>query len=400
MKHSEETIQFVLAHRYDDVRQLALQADKYPEVDDMPWAVTQIAGRQMAMRKIPLWGETDGVLYPKHLSMEQCSSEVTARYKASLVAGETLVDLTGGLGVDSFFMGQRFKKMVYVECQAELCELASHNLPLLGMKEVETIHADAERYLHAMNPVDCIFLDPARRDCKGSKTVAISDCVPNVKSLASLLLQKADKVWVKLSPMLDLAQAMADLPMIQEVHVVSVENECKELLTLLGKEMVSVCPVYTVNLTKDVEQRYRFSYKEECHAVCQYTSDVETYLYEPNASVLKAGAYKSLAEAYGMKKLHPNSHLYTSKQWVADFPGRAFLCDAVISFQKKELKAQLGGLSKANLTVRNFPATVAELRKRTKLAEGGDVYLFATTLYDGRKVLLRCTKVVNHRLGF
>lgn len=393
MKHSEETVRFVLAHRYDDVRHLALQADKYPEVDDMAWAVTQIAGRQIAARKIPLWGETDGVLYPKHLSMEQCSSEVTARYKASLVSGDTLVDLTGGLGVDSFFMGQRFRKLIYVERQKELCELASHNFTLLGLKEADIVHAEAETYLQEMPSVDCIFLDPARRDSKGGKTIAISDCTPDVKTLASLLLQKADCVWVKLSPMLDLTQAMADLPMTQAVHIVSTENECKELLILLGKEPASACPIYTVNLTKDKMQRYCFTREEEYEAVCQYASAMETYLYEPNASVLKAGAYKSLTVAYGVRKLHPNSHLYTSSQLVANFPGRIFVCHTVVPFRKKELKDHLADLAKANLTVRNFPATVAELRKRIKLSEGGDTYLFATTLFDGSKVLLRCTKI-------
>ncbi len=395
---SEETRRFVEAHRGEDVRALALQAGKYPGVD-MPEAVVQIAGWQIARKKIPSWADMSGLFYPKHLSMEQCSSELTARYKASLVEGDSFADLTAGFGVDFSFIARRFRQADYVERQEELCRLAGHNFPLLGLEHARVHCADALAYLERMEPVDCLFLDPARRDGHGGKTVAIADCEPDVCALEPLLVDKGRTVMIKLSPMLDIASALHDLTCVRRIHVIAAGGECKELLLVLRKqpdeaereagEAIITC----AQLADDgLSQYLSFTYSEERAADCPMAADVCSYLYEPGASLLKAGAYRLLASRCGVRKLHPNSHLYTSEEKV-DFPGRRFRVDAVSGFGKKESKTFLSAVEKANLTVRNFPSSVVELRKKLKLKEGGDVYLFATTLCDGRRVLIKCTKV-------
>ena len=397
MNPSEETLRFIRLHRRDDVRALALQAAKYPDVD-MAEAVVQIAGIQIAEKKIPQWAQTEGILYPKHLSMEQCSSEVTARYKASLVEGDSFADLTAGFGVDCSFIARRFRRADYVERQETLCRLAAHNFPLLGLSHINVHCADALTYLQVMAPVDCLFLDPARRDSHGGKTVAISDCEPDVSRLEPLLVEKGCTVMIKLSPMLDIAAVLRGLRCVREIHIISVNNECKELVVILrrdsdvsesiGKEIIISCEQLVNN---SPSQHFDFTYAEECEAVCPIADKVGAYLYEPGAALLKAGAYRLLAARYGVSKLHLNSHLYTSDEPVA-FPGRAFKVMAVSGFGKKDLKALLSGVEKANLTVRNFPSSVAELRKKLKLKEGGDTYLFATTLASDEKVLIKCRK--------
>ncbi|TGY27208.1 SAM-dependent methyltransferase [Bacteroides caecimuris] len=401
MQISPETQLFIREHSSDDVRALALQAKKYPDID-MPTTITQIAGRQVAAEKIPSWREMEEIWYPKHLSLEQCSSETTARYKARLFQGDSLTDLTGGFGIDCSFLAAGFKSATYVERQEELCEIAAHNFPILNLNHINVRNEDGVAYLQTMSPVDCIFLDPARRNEHGGKTVAISDCEPDVAGLEELLLSKAKRIMVKLSPMLDLSLALKELKHTQEVHILSVNNECKELLLLLGQEAPTEqappeeIPIRCANLfTKGAqeEQHFAFTREQEQRSQCTYTDSLGDYLYEPNASLLKAGAFRSVATAYSVRKLHPNSHLYTSDTFIENFPGRIFRIVNQCSFNRKEAKESLADLKKANVTVRNFPATVAELRKRLHLTEGGDTYLFASTLNDGRKVIIRCEKV-------
>lgn len=399
MTLNEDTLRFIREHCLDDVRSLALQASKYPSVD-MPAAIVQIAGRQAAKEKIPAWAQTEGILYPVHLSLEQCSSEVTARYKAEVIAKsagchDSFTDLTGGFGIDCAFLSRRFRQATYVERQKALCEIASHNFPLLNLQQVAVCHADSMEHLQQMPPVDWIFIDPARRDGHGGKTVAISDCEPDVSALEDQLLEKARHVFIKLSPMLDLTLALNDLKHVQEAHIVSAGNDCKELLLVLGHgESLPAedIPVHCVNLTnaQSQQQSLTFTRRQEKERPCPYTRTLKSYLYEPNPSVLKAGAFRSLAYIYKVEKLHPNSHLYTSDTFIPDFPGRKFRITGSCSFNKKEIKEMLTTEKKANLTVRNFPASVAELRKRLKLAEGGNTYLFATTLADEKKVLVAC----------
>lgn len=392
MQLSLETLSFIEENARADVRSLALQAKKYPQVD-MAMAVVQIAGRQIAEAKVPSWYCTEGLLYPKHLSMEQCSSEATAIYKAGLVEGDTFADLTGGFGIDCSFLSRKFKQAHYVERQTELCDLALHNFPLLGLN-IGVHNEDGVEYLKQMHPVDVLFLDPARRDGHGGKTVAISDCEPDVSALEDLLVEKAKKVMVKLSPMLDLSLALKALKYVREVHIVSVNNECKELLLILEKSIdSSEIVIHCEQITSTGEhQHYAFTQEQERTSDCPLSAEVGAYLYEPNASILKAGAYRSLTQTYPVNKLHASSHLYTSPYYIEDFPGRRFQVEAVSGFGKKELKTLLQGLEKANLTIRNFPSSVADLRKRLKLKEGGECYLFATTLSDESKVIIKCRK--------
>ncbi len=389
---SEKTKEFISKHKQENPKSLALQAGKYPEVD-MPEAITQISGRQIASIKIPSWAQIDDILYPKHLSMEQCSSEVTAIYKASLVQGDSLTDLTGGFGVDCAFMAKDFKRADYVERQTELCEIAESNFKTLGLNQISVHNEESTVYLPKMETVDWIFIDPARRDGHGGKTVAISDCEPDVEELEELLTDKGHRVMVKLSPMLDIALAASTLKYITQIHIISVGNDCKELLLVLDKRTDSTeVPIHCINLTANGTQQFVFNREAEQQATCSYTDQLGKYLYEPNASIMKAGAYKSIALQYDLRKLNPNSHLYTSDKLITDFPGRVFEVKNQCTFNKKELKEMLGDIKKANLTIRNFPSTVAELRKRIKLNEGGEDYLFATTLNNDKKVLVLCKK--------
>lgn len=388
MEIKTETQQFINAHRGDDIRALALQSRKYPDLD-MPFVINQIAGWQTARHKIPSWHATEGIIYPPHISLEQCSSELTARHKATLMKGDALADLTGGFGIDCAFLADGFKHVTLIERQKSLCDIAAHNFAVLGLRHIDVRNADSVDELTRMLPVDCIFIDPARRNEHGGKTVLISDCEPDVEALEELLLQKATRVMIKLSPMLDLSLALRSLKHVAGIHVVSVQNECKELLFILGVRDDEDIRIHCVNFTHDGLQAFDFTPEEEAKAVVSYTAAVGAYLYEPNASILKAGAFRAVAERFGLRKLHPNSHLYTSETRIETFPGRCFKVEAVGSLKDKNL---FTGLSQAHISVRNFPQSVAELRKRTKLKDGGDIYIFATTLNDGKKVLIRCRK--------
>jgi 16S rRNA G966 N2-methylase RsmD len=387
METSSTQQAFILAHEHEDVRELALRYSG----EDMPFLLAQIAGRQTAKQKIPSWYGIDEILYPVHLSLEQASSEMTARYKASLApeGKARLVDLTGGMGVDFSFLAPRFGRAVYLEQNEELCALAAHNFGLLELKNATVIQGKSEEYVSHMERADLVYLDPARRDEGGRKVFRIGDCTPDLTRLKEGLLEKADRIMIKYSPMLDISLALKTLGDVREVHVVSVENECKELLFVLSKEG-GECICQTVNLLRGGERvAFGFTPAEEAQEAV-LAPEPGRFLYEPNASVLKAGAFNAVANRYGVKKLHRHSHLYTSDSRVADFPGRTFEVDSCFVPNKKNLRVFLSETKKANIAVRNFPMSVAEIRKRSGLKEGGDCYLFATTLADGRKVWIIC----------
>lgn len=397
---SPETEAFIEEHAQDNVQTLALKAARYPKVN-MAIAITQIASRQTACTKLPFWWKTAGIRYPNHLSMEQCSSEVTARYKATLIPETlkrgSLTDLSGGFGVDFVCMAQTFSEATYVERQEELCSLATHNFPLLGLSHAQVVNVDSTKYLKEMPPQSLIFIDPARRDLKGRKTVAINDCEPNIAHIHDTLLQKAERVIVKLSPMLDISQALEQLPAVSEVHIVAVGGECKELLLVMERGAQSAdASIICTNLPTYVPAiwppTFRFTKQEEENASCTIATQIGKFLYEPNSVLLKAGAFRITASHYNIEKLHPNSHLYTSNRWIEKFPGRGFEVIEHGGFGKREIKNLLTYGNKMNLTVRNFPTNVAELRKRLKLAEGGELYLFATTLSEGEKRWILCKK--------
>ena len=385
-----QTAAFIREHIHDDVHTLSLQAARYPQVD-MRMAATQIEGRRIAATKLPAWAAVDGVIYPVRLSMEQCSSEVTARYKASLVQGHKIADLTGGFGIDCSYLSDRFERTTYIERNEELCRIARHNFTLMGL-DIRVINGNSTEILPSLPHQDWIFIDPARRDGAGKKVVALSDCEPDVCQLEELLLEKATQVMIKCSPMLDITLAMHQLRSVSEVHVVSVSGECKELLLILSSDTHKP-RITTVNFQGKHVQTFAYMPEEEQEASCSYTATLERYLYEPNSSMMKAGCFRLPALRYGFHKLHRNTHLYTSDSLVPDFPGRVFEVKNIDGFGKNELKRLSSKLKKANIAVRNFPERADTLRKRLKMADGGDIYLFATTLADEKRVIVQCEKV-------
>lgn len=488
---NQATFDFIRQHQDDDVRQLAFLGSKYPEVD-MPFALDQIRGRKMARVKLPRWASIDGIIYPPHISMEQCSSEQTALYKAELAArllglspsssenGEEkgkesenasnlhlseicefagkgavdsefakneatckkqqilteskenvneikeephegdfseetgFVDLTGGFGVDFSYIASRLGvKSMYVERQAHLCEAAKENFGRLGLKNaivkngdgIEVLHSFASKkeaaasdslgitedqsqsLLKTNRGLKLIFIDPARRDDAGNKVVSLKYCTPDVTLLQEEMLSKADYIIIKLSPMLDWHRAVSELNCVKEVHIISVNNECKELLLVLSARNMGNLRIYCVN---DAQSFVCEESDMEASSVkiAPFTLEEMQYLYEPNASLMKAGCFGVLSERYDARMLSKNSHLFVSREPIAAFPGRSFRIIAVSSFNKKELKRHLSGITKANIATRNFPLSVAELRKRLKLKDGGETYIFATTLINESHVLI------------
>ena len=457
---NQATQDFIRQHQDDDVRQLAFLGSKYPEVD-MPFALDQIRGRKMARVKLPRWASLEGIIYPPHISMEQCSSESTALYKAELAArlldlpasssgiemkAENeieFVDLTGGFGVDFSYIAARLGvKSMYVERQAHLCEAAKENFGRLGLKNAIVKNGDGIEVLHSFLPkkddaasaddslgiiydqplsllktklgLKLIFIDPARRDDAGNKVVSLKDCTPDVTVLQEEMLSKADYVIIKLSPMLDWHRAVSELSHVREVHIISVNNECKELLLVLSARNMDEMEASSADGVGGTEEaegtdgavKYAGKLRIYCvndaqSFVCD-ESDMETssvkiapstleemqYLYEPNASLMKAGCFGVLSGRYDARMLSKNSHLFVSQAPIEAFPGRSFRIIAISSFNKKELKRHLSGITKANIATRNFPLSVAELRKRLKLKDGGETYIFATTLSDESHVLM------------
>ena len=498
---NQATQDFIRQHQDEDVRQLAFLGSKCPEVN-MPFALDQIRGRKMAHVKLPRWASIEGIIYPPHISMEQCSSEQTALYKAELAArllglsvsssenekecekasnshfskicefasegavdsefaqnedtckkqqilteydkyvnkseGEPneedfseeieFVDLTGGFGVDFSYIASRLGvKSMYVERQAHLCEVAKENFERLGLKNVSVKNGDGIEVLHSFHSkknaasdslgiteeqsqsllktnfgLKLIFIDPARRDDAGNKVVSLKDCTPDVTVLQEEMLSKADYVIIKLSPMLDWHRAVSELSHVREVHIISVNNECKELLLVLSARNMGDMEASSA----DGEVKHAGNLRIYCvndvqSFVCDEL-DMESspvriappvleemqYLYEPNASLMKAGCFGVLSDRYDARMLSKNSHLFVSQAPIEAFPGRSFRIIAISSFNKKELKRHLSGITKANIATRNFPLSVAELRKRLKLKDGGETYIFATTLSNESHVLV------------
>ena len=463
------TAEFIQEYREKDTRQLALRSARFPDVD-MPYALDQIKGWQTARRKLPTWAACDGIVYPPHLSMEQCSSEPTAQYKLNLAMewscriessefrvesseegvessseqpatlnsqlstlnchASRMTDLTGGFGVDFSFTSCAFASATYVERNAQLCHMVEHNLPLLGIDNAKVVCADAVDYLSTLDMQTMIFLDPARRDQHGAKTVMLADCTPDVVQLLPQLLKKSRFTMLKLSPMLDWHKAVEDLQgTVREVHIVSVGGECKELLLVLSEEIESELKVFCADLEAGGSSLSGGSSGSSCSSLSSEPSFPRTpsspsapshpsthslsaslfvyapsasrpapnsklktqnskFLHEPNASIMKAGCFDELAAAYGVSPVSRNSHLFLSAEPVDGFPGRSFSIERVTTLNKRELRQALAGIEKANIATRNFPLSVAELRKRLKLKDGGDVYIFATTTAEDEHLLL------------
>ena len=451
------TAEFIQEYREKDTRQLALQSARFPDVD-MPYALDQIKGWQTARRKLPTWAACDGIVYPPHLSMEQCSSEPTAQYKLNLAMewarrvesselrvesleeevesselrvesseegvesselrvesleggvdnsseqpatlnsqlstlnshASSMTDLTGGFGVDFSFTSCAFASATYVERNAQLCHMVEHNLPLLGIDNAKVVCADAVDYLSTLDTQTMIFLDPARRDQHGAKTVMLADCTPDVVQLLPQLLKKSRFTMLKLSPMLDWHKAVEDLHgTVREVHIVSVGGECKELLLVLSEEIESELKVFCADLEAGGTSLFAYAPSSSSPAPnSKLKTQNSKFLYEPNASIMKAGCFDELAAAYGVSPVSRNSHLFLSAEPVDGFPGRSFSIERVTTLNKREQRQALAGIEKANIATRNFPLSVAELRKRLKLKDGGDVYIFATTTAEDEHLLL------------
>jgi len=430
----ELTKDFINAHLNDDVNKLALS--KFPDDIDKLFVIRQIQARQLLKKKLPSWSENDELLFPKRLSLEQCSSELTAKYKRTISRrdAKSLFDLTGGMGVDTSFLSDNFDETIYVESQAELCELAEHNFKVLK-KNIKVVNAKAEDFLTQCGEVDCIYLDPARRDEYGRKMVSLHDCSPDVAELQDLLFEKTNTVIVKLSPMLDIEIIKKELKNIKEIHVVAVKNECKEVLVLCQRTTdnettsrdASMIPAIKRIDTSDenevirqlyisaidLKENWKFSFTEdeEQNAIPTFADEIGKYLYEPSVACMKAAPFKLLSQRFNIKKLHRNSHLYTSDELVTDFPGRIFEVINVIPFNKKTKKTlmqtltqtqsdehsatwRLGDLvtQKASIAVRNFPLSAEELRKYLGFKDGDDFYIFGTTMKGEKKMLVLGSK--------
>lgn len=387
-----ETKQFISENFDKDVHQLALQSKRFPLVD-FPLAIRQINGKQKIRNKIPRFYSNENILYPAQISLEQSSSETTAIYKSTLCEGNTLVDLTGGFGVDCSFMSSHFQEVVYVERQEELCVLATNNFHALGQDHISVVNEQTEKYLSEMKQVDWIFIDPARRSTVGKKVVLLSDCEPDVSALSKLLLEKASNVMIKLSPMMDISTALRELPNTTEIHIISVENECKEILLILSNKVQNELNVKAINFGKqNHNQVFEFEIKQEANEYSIFSSEMGKYLYEPNAAVMKSGAFKLVGNRFKLHKLHINTHLYTSNGLYFDFPGRIFEVIKVWENGKNEWKNQVKRLPKANISTRNYPISVDELRKKLKINDGGDTYLFACTITNEQKTMIECKK--------
>lgn len=388
MTISQATLDFIRYHQNDDVRALALKGCRDAGVD-FPFALQQIQGQQKAKEKLPEMYGTPDILFPPTVSMEQCSSEATARYKAGLVHGYSFADLTGGFGVDTIAFAKYFQQGFYIEPSTELLEVFEHNIHAMGIRNIQIRQGRMEEVLPTLPEVDLLYLDPSRRDGHGQRVVALTDCTPNVPEYKDALLGKARHgVMVKLSPMLDIKASLQQLPETREIHVLAVHGECKEILFLLSHEKAEHIEYHAVNIQGENVLDFQFSSQEETEAAPELADCVGKYLLEPNAAVMKAGAFKCVATRYGLRKLHAHSHLYTCDEPVDDFPGRVFTVEKIIPFSKKEIKRQLAGIGKANVAVRNFPLTADALRQQLKLGDGGDVYLFGTTLREGEKVVV------------
>ena len=420
------TRDFIEKHLKDDVRSLALS--KFPEDVDKTLALNQIEARQILSKKVPSWASNPDLLFPKHLSIEQCSSELTAKYKVSIIeGGDVFVDLTGGLGIDSYFLSQKFKTSYYVENQKELCDLAEHNFGVLGRK-ITVVNSDAETFLShwecakaCLGTTGCddltsrrdnarvvLYLDPARRDVYNRKMVSLHDCSPDVIELqrrfwsstcvetdANPSQTLVKQILIKASPMLDISLITNELKNISEIHIVSVKNECKEVLIKIEPSFDGKIKYFCVNFVgNDLKsvQSFEFSESSEIFESSKFAPTIHHYLYEPNASLMKSGAFKLISQRFGIDKLHINSHLYTSENLIPDFPGRIFEVICFAPFNKKIKKELLKNVSEASVAIRNFPLSANDLRKSLNLKESDKNYVFGTTTMGENKIIILCRK--------
>ncbi|HLT50738.1 MAG TPA: class I SAM-dependent methyltransferase [Arenibacter sp.] len=367
---------------------VVLKGHGFPGVESKE-LVQQIEAKEKCREKLPTWFNTPGIYYPNRLNIEQTSSEITAQYKVGIVTGNSLLDLTGGLGVDSYFFSHKIARVVHCEIDPDLAEIAKHNFRVLGRTNIDTHVGDGLAHLFRSRPKpDWIFIDPSRRHNAKGKVFLLSDCLPNVPENLDLILGGAGHIMIKTSPLLDISAGLKELRSVKEVYILSVKNEVKELLWILRSGQQGEIAIKTTNLLPSGEEVFNFFMSDEKRAIPHYSAPL-AYLYEPNSAILKSGAFKLIGARYGLHKLHEHSHLYTGDAPIS-FPGRRFKIERQLPFNKKAIQDL--GIAKANITTRNFPLPVAEIKKRFKIRDGGPDYLFFTTDKNGKRIILKCSK--------
>ena len=388
-----EVQEFINNNLKTDLPQLILRGSDFPQISIQEIA-TQIETKRKAEKKIPLWFSTENIIYPKSLNLEQTSSQITATYKAEQIEGESLIDLTGGFGIDSFFFAEKFQKVIHCELNEELSQLVKHNFQYLSKKNnVEFYAGNGIDFLKNTNQIfDWIYIDPSRRNEVGGRVFRLEDCEPDILQHLELLLKHArNGVFMKTSPLLDLSLGLKELNFqVEEIQIVAVNNDVKELLWKIKSEKYeSKLPVKCINFNKETPQEFKADFYNETTAEVYYSEPLQ-YLYEPNAAILKGGFFNSVAEKFQLKKIAPHSHLYTSEEKI-EFSGRVFKIEEQLPFQKKSFKKL--GITKANVTTRNFPLSVDQIRKKLSIKDGGNTYLFFTTNSTNEKLILVCKKV-------
>ena len=388
MNLSADLKQFINDNLKQDINNLALKKNPFPDYE-WSWILNQIQAKQKAEKKLPTWFANDDVIFPSTLSIEQTSSETLAQFKSALISGENLIDLTGGFGVDDFYFAKRFKKVIHCEFQEDLSAIVQHNFKVLNVENIQTVSGDSISYLEkSTEKFDWIYIDPARRDDKKTKVFLLKDCTPNVVELHDLLFEKSDNILIKVAPLLDISSILNELKNVKTIYAIGLQNEVKELLIVLEKSFVGKPELIAVNISNDgFIHQDTFSLND---AIDSQLSLPLNYLYEPFSSYLKIGVYNHLAIKFKVQKLHKHSHLYTSNKLI-DFPGRSFKIEQVIPYNKKEIKFLEN--TKCNITTRNFPLKVEEIRKKHKIKDGGDVYAFFTTDLNNDKIVVICKKI-------
>lgn len=355
--------------------------------------INQIEAKNRCKNKLNTWFETDNIYFPNKLNIEQTSSEITAKHKASLIKGKNLIDVTGGFGVDCFYFAKQFEHVTHCELNTDLSKIVIHNNSVLNIENIDCVATKGIDYIiNHVTTYDWIYIDPSRRNDVKGKVFMLSDCLPNIPKYLDNLFEKSNNIMIKTSPLLDISLGIKELDFVKEIHCIAVNNEVKELLWILEKRFDKPVKIITTNIKKDKKSNFEFYLNEEANANVAYSKPL-TYLYEPNSALLKSGAFNSISEQLKVFKLHKHSHLYTSEQLI-DFPGRGFKIETITPYNKKKFKQQFK-LDKANFTTRNFPETVAQLRQKLKIKEGGNHYLFFTTDLDNKKLIILCKKTNN-----
>lgn len=379
---------FIHANLKSNITKLVLKGSPFVEVSIQEIA-EQIISKNKCEHKLPTWFSTENIYYPNKLNIEQTSSEITAKYKSNLISGNSLIDITGGFGVDAYYFSQKVNQVTHCEINSNLSEIVSYNLKKFGTKNIKTIVGDGIEYLkNSTQKFDWIYTDPSRRNDVKGKVFLLGDCLPNIPENLELLFEKSYRILIKASPILDITSAIYELNFVKEIHIIAIENEVKEVLFILEKNYTQQIDIKTINFNKKENQHFNFSLNNEVLATY---SEPKTYLFEPNSAILKAGAFNQVSSQLKIDKLHQNSHLYTSEVLI-DFPGRRFEITHCISYDKKQLKKLIPS-NKANITTRNFPETVEQIRKKTGLKDGGNKYLFFTTDLNNNHIILICNKV-------